>query len=83
MRYFPISLDLQGRRCLVIGQGRLADEKEASLRRTGASVSRIAAFEAAAAREAYLIIAICETQEEGVTIRRFAEEHRILLNVVD
>ena len=83
MRYFPISLDLQGRRCLVIGQGRLADEKEASLRRTGASVSRIVAFEAAAAREAYLIIAICDTQEEGATIRRFAEEHRILLNVVD
>ncbi len=83
MRYFPIYLDIQGRRCLVIGQGRLADEKEAILRRAGASVCRIATFNAAEAREAYLIVAICETQEEGGMIRRFAEEHQILVNVVD
>jgi len=83
VRYFPIFLDLQGRHCVVIGQGRLADEKEAGLRRAGATVRRYATFRAEEAREAYLIVAICDTQDEGGMIRRFAEQYRILVNVVD
>jgi len=83
MRYFPIFLDIQGRHCMVIGQGRIADEKEAILRRAGATVSRFSTFRADEAREAYLIVAISDSLEEGGTIRRFAEQHRILVNVVD
>ena len=83
MRYFPIFLDLQGRRCLVIGQGKLAEEKTDALRRAGASVRRIDTFRAADALEAYLIVAFAETPEVGGTVRRFAEQHRILVNVVD
>lgn len=83
MRYLPIYLDIQGRHCLVIGQGRIADEKEATLRQAGALVCRMDTFNPEAAREAHLIIAFVETAEEGKAIRRFAEQHRILVNVVD
>ena len=83
MSYLPICLDIQDRRCLVVGHGKLADDKELTLRQAGASVRRMDAFNPAEAQEAYLIIAIVETPEEGATIRRFAEQHRILINVVD
>jgi siroheme synthase-like protein len=41
MRYYPIFLDLRGRRCIVVGGGRVAERKVKSLLRAGASVSVI------------------------------------------
>lgn len=38
MRYYPIFLDLRGRRCVVIGGGRVAERKVHALLRSGASV---------------------------------------------
>ena len=38
MRYYPILLDLRGRRCVVVGGGRVAQRKVLSLLRAGASV---------------------------------------------
>ncbi len=39
MRYYPINLDVRGRRCLVVGGGRVGTRKVAMLRRCGARVT--------------------------------------------
>ena len=38
MRYYPIFLDVRGRRCAVVGGGRVAERKVQALLRAGASV---------------------------------------------
>src|SRR5437868_2162979 len=37
-RHYPISLDLEGRRCLVVGGGAVAERKVSGLREAGAQV---------------------------------------------
>jgi uroporphyrin-III C-methyltransferase/precorrin-2 dehydrogenase/sirohydrochlorin ferrochelatase len=44
MRHFPIFMDLQGRRGLVVGHGEAADRKAEALRRCGATVTQAASF---------------------------------------
>jgi precorrin-2 dehydrogenase/sirohydrochlorin ferrochelatase len=83
MGYYPIFVNLNNRPCLVIGSGILADEKELQLRQAGARVTRSVSFNSAEALEIFLIVAAVKTAEEGEVIYRFAEEHRILVNVVD
>jgi precorrin-2 dehydrogenase/sirohydrochlorin ferrochelatase len=39
MRYFPVLLDLQARRCVVVGGGRVAERKIRNLRKAGAAVT--------------------------------------------
>ncbi len=45
MRHFPIFMDLQGRRALVLGHGEAAERKADALRRCGAEVTQSATFD--------------------------------------
>lgn len=83
MRYYPVFLDLKDRRCLVVGQGELADQKADTLARAGAVVLRQPAFAPDAAGDVFLLVAIVDNREEGERLKAFADRHRILLNVVD
>jgi len=51
-RYYPVSLALENRRCVVLGGGPLAAEKMQGLLRAGARVTVIAAAAAAEIRRA-------------------------------
>ena len=44
MRHFPIFMDLQGRRALVLGAGEVADRKAEAVSRCGATVTRASVF---------------------------------------
>jgi precorrin-2 dehydrogenase / sirohydrochlorin ferrochelatase len=41
MRYYPINLDIRGRRCLVVGGGRVGDRKVATLLACGGEVTLV------------------------------------------
>lgn len=82
MKYFPVFTDLRGRLCLVIGEGKLADEKERLLKTAGARVLRISHFNEEHGLRAYLIVADVD-KEQAAKIRAFGDRHRIFVNIVD
>ncbi len=83
MRYYPVFLDIRSQPCLVVGQGKLAEEKAFVLQRAGAQVRRSTIFNPAEASEVFLMVAVVDNDEEGRKIRKFADQNQILLNVVD
>ncbi len=83
MRYYPIFIDLGGRKCLVVGSGRLADEKEHALRESGAVVVRRPVFLEEDAEGSWLIVASTDDPAEMDRMRDYADERRIPLNVID
>ncbi len=83
MRFYPIFLDLRGRKCLVVGPGKLADEKEHALRESGAQVIRRAEFREEDGEGCSLIVASTDDVAEMDRLRDFADLHRIPLNVID
>lgn len=84
MTYLPVFLDLRGRRCVVLGDGALADEKAATLRAAGATVDhRRRPFRGGDLRGAFLAIEASGDAAAQEAARREADRHRVLLNVVD
>ncbi len=83
MRYYPAFLDLSERPCLVIGRGRLADEKAAQLERAGAQVLRSDHFDRTQAGQVFLIVAALESSELAQEVKDFGDRNRIFVNVVD
>jgi len=83
MRYYPIFINLEGRKCLVIGSGRLADEKEHALRESGAEVVRRPLFTEKDAEGSWLIVASTDDPAEMDRMRDYADRWRIPLNVID
>lgn len=83
MRYFPVLLDIVGRSCLVIGHGKMADQKAAQLAAAGAQVRRSGEFDPQEARQVSLIVAVVDDAEYGSRIKKFGDQHRILVNVHD
>ena len=80
--YYPVFLDLQGRLCLVIGEGETADQKAQALTEAGAKVLRSPTF-SPDINDVFLIVAVVEDKRIGRQIKEFAEKRRILVNVVD
>ena len=84
MSHYPVFLELRGRRCVVLGDGELADEKAATLRTSGADVVHVRRPCAPGdLRGAYLAIEASGDPAAQEVARREADEHHVLLNVVD
>ena len=83
MRHFPIFLDLQGRRCLVLGDGEAADRKADALRRCGGVVSQVAGFDAAALEGCAIAIGAEASEEDLAALVVEATARGIPVNVVD
>lgn len=82
--HYPIFLDLRDRRCVVLGDTRLAEEKVAVLQASAAEVvHHRRAFEPGDLTGAYLAIDASGDPEAQAAARAEADVHRVLLNVVD
>lgn len=82
--YFPVFLDLRGRRCVVFGDGELADSKAVALRNAGASVEHLRrSFRGGDLRGAHLAVDASGDASVRNALRAEADHRRVLLNVVD
>lgn len=84
--FFPVGLNLRGRRCVVVGNDREAREKSEALREVGAEVVRI--HDAGALREedlsdAFLVITTPLDEALSTRLRALADKHRFLLCAID
>ena len=85
MRYYPVFLDLEGERCVVIGDGKLAAEKVAGLRGAGADVRAIPSrdYRPGVLAGARLVFDASDDPEVNRRAWEEAEAAGILINVVD
>lgn len=82
--YYPVFLDLHERRCVVLGDTPLADEKALGLRASGATVVHIRrAFQAGDLVGASLAIDASDDPQAQLEARAEADRERVLLNVAD
>lgn len=84
--FFPVGLNLRGRRCVVVGGDREAREKEASLREVGADVVRVA--NPATLRDedvidAFFVVTTPADEALSARLRALADRHRFLLCAID
>src|SRR5882762_8153461 len=85
MRYYPVFLDLAGQHCVVLGEGKFAVDKVASLREAGAVVRVIPSHEYRTGDLAGARLVVDASEDAEVNRRSWqeAEEAGILINVVD
>src|SRR5216684_3963927 len=85
MRYYPVFLDLADQHCVVLGDGKFATEKAASLREAGANVQVIPSREYRAGDLACARLVVDASEDPDVNRRSWeeAEAAGILINVVD
>jgi uroporphyrin-III C-methyltransferase/precorrin-2 dehydrogenase/sirohydrochlorin ferrochelatase len=85
VRYYPIFLDLARQRCIVVGEGKLAEEKVATLTEAGAAVTVISSLDYQPGDLAGARLVIVASEHEDINRRTWdeAEAAGILINVVD
>ena len=85
MRYYPVFLDLAGQQCIVIGDGKFADEKEAALREAGAHVRVIRNRDYRRGDLAGARLVVDASEDAAINRQTWAEAEQagILINVVD
>jgi siroheme synthase (precorrin-2 oxidase/ferrochelatase) len=86
--FFPVSLNLVGRKCVVIGAAddREAIEKDEALREVGADVVWIqdyANLRDADVADAYFVIATPQEEPLAARLRALADAHKFLLCAID
>lgn len=86
--FFPVSLNLMGRRCVVVGRrdDREAVEKAAALRESGADLRWIddpAALRDEDVSDAFFVISTPQDATLCARLRALADEHRFLLCCID
>ncbi|UCF38494.1 MAG: bifunctional precorrin-2 dehydrogenase/sirohydrochlorin ferrochelatase [Acidobacteriota bacterium] len=82
MKTYPVSLNLEGRTCLVIGSGPLIDEKATNLLAAGARICRREQFDPADLPGNWLIVADVD-EDQAERIFKSAEESGKFVNIVD
>lgn len=83
MRHFPVFLDVQGRRALVVGEGENAHRKASALRRAGAEVVCAALFEPGLLDGVCIAIGADAPDENLQALSTAAQACGIPVNVVD
>jgi len=83
MDYFPVFLDLRGRRALVVGDGEAADTKAAALARAGAEVHRATSFAPSMLDGAALVFVAGARRTVAEQVARAAEARGLWVNVMD
>jgi siroheme synthase (precorrin-2 oxidase/ferrochelatase) len=86
--FFPVGLNLRGRKCVVVGAAgdREADEKDEALREVGAEVVRIADPERLRdedVADAFFVITTPQDEALSARLRRLADAHKFLLCAID
>jgi siroheme synthase (precorrin-2 oxidase/ferrochelatase) len=85
-KYFPASINVHGRTCLVVGEGREADEKSARLRSAGARVRAIPLkkFALSMLKDQFFVV-FCPKEERALAKKIYAvcRKKRILLCAID
>jgi precorrin-2 dehydrogenase/sirohydrochlorin ferrochelatase len=84
-QFYMACVDVEGRRCVVVGDGGMADEKMAGLEACGAVVDRVEAsrYRRRVLKGALLVIAATPDRRLNERIFRDAERRRMLCNVAD
>ncbi len=83
MRHFPIFMDLEGRRAVVLGDGENAERKADALRRCGADVLQSASFDPALLDDCALAIGAEASESDLSAMVAAARTRGIPVNVVD
>jgi siroheme synthase-like protein len=84
--FFPVSLNVTGRRCVVIGDDREAIEKEAALRELDADVLWIqdhTTLRDEDVIDAFFVISCPQEEALARRLRALADEHRFMLCCID
>jgi siroheme synthase-like protein len=76
-------LNVEGRRCVVVGDGGIAAEKVEGLRACGAVVEQVARYRRRVLKGAFLVIAATPDRALNERIFRDAERRSMLCNVAD
>ena len=83
--YYMAAVDDEGRRCVVVGDGGMADEKVAGLEACGALVDRVLAakYKRRVLKGAFVVVAATPDRALNERIFRDAERRGMLCNVAD
>jgi precorrin-2 dehydrogenase / sirohydrochlorin ferrochelatase len=84
-QFYMACVDVEGRRCVVVGDGGMADEKAAGLEACGAVVDRVAAarYKRRVLKGAFVVVAATPDRKLNERVFRDAERRGMLCNVAD